>query len=224
VTEQFKPTPPLFATRDTRTQSNLANGRGKQRLSISLILLTASLVVGGVTVWWSGFYAETENIAISVETVSKTPSDQLQMTGARYSGVTETGLKFNIEADKVIEMSDKAGLVHLFKPDGWIDSDKDGRTTLASEEAVYDAQSAVLDMSGDVRIYQQQQDMTLQSQQMTALINSGDLKTDKPVRLSGPAIKLTAQGMESKNRGEVILFTGQTQARLTQTTQNGDDK
>ena len=224
MTEQFKPTPPLFATRDTRTQSNLANGRGKQRLSISLILLTASLVVGGVTVWWSGFYAETENIAISVETVSKTPSDQLQMTGARYSGVTETGLKFNIEADKVIEMSDKAGLVHLFKPDGWIDSDKDGRTTLASEEAVYDAQSAVLDMSGDVRIYQQQQDMTLQSQQMTALINSGDLKTDKPVRLSGPAIKLTAQGMESKNRGEVILFTGQTQARLTQTTKNGDDK
>ena len=224
MTEQNKPTPPLFASRDTRSQSNLANGRGKQRLSISLILLTASLVVGGLTVWWSGFYAETETIAISVETVSKTPSDQLQMTGARYSGVTETGLKFNIEADKVIEMTDKAGLVHLFKPDGWIDSDKDGRTTLASEEAVYDSQSAVLDMSGDVRIYQQQQDMTLQGQHMTALINSGELKTDKPVSLTGPAIELTAQGMESKNRGEVILFTGQTQARLKQTEKNGDDQ
>ena len=72
-------------------------------LSVSLILLLASLTVGGITVWWSGFYAESENISISLETVSKTPSDQLQMTGARYSGVSASGLKFNIEADKVIE-------------------------------------------------------------------------------------------------------------------------
>ena len=184
--------------------------------------MLASLTVGGITVWWSGFYAETENISISLETVSKTPSDQLQMTGARYSGVSPSGLKFNIEADKVIEMSNQAGLVHLFKPDGWIESDFDGKTTLLSEEAIYNSQAAILDMTGNVQIHQKQQDMILKSQQMTALIDSGDLKTDMPVSLTGPTIELTAQGMESQNRGEVILFKGQTKARLMQTTQDGD--
>lgn len=224
MTDNNRPSPPLFArgAAPSPAQNGGANGRGKQRLSVSLILLLASLTVGGVTVWWSGFYAETENIAISLESVSKTPSDQLQMTGARYSGVTATGLKFNIEADKVIEMSDKAGLVHLFKPDGWFESDKDGKTTLLSEEALYNSQAATLDMSGNVLIHQKQQDMVLKSQQMTARIDSGDLKTDLPVSLTGPTIQLTSEGMESQNRGEVILFKGQTQARLTQSTQNGD--
>ena len=224
MTDQKRPSTPLFATRAPRPQNERAGGQGKQRLSISLILLLASLTIGGITVWWSRFYAETETIAISVETVSKTPSDQLEMTGASYTGVTETGVKFNIDADRVIEMSDKAGLMHLFKPDGWFDSDTDGRTTLASEEAVYDSQSGVLDMAGNVRIHQTEQDMLLQSQKMTALIKSGDLTTDMPVRLTSPTINLTSQGMESKNRGEVILFKGQTQARLTQNTKDGDKK
>lgn len=220
MTDRNEPSKPLFASRNDAPPAQ--NGRGKQRLSISLILLLASLSIGGITVWWSGFYAESENIAISLETVSKTPSDQLQMTGARYSGVSESGLKFNIEADKVIEMSDQAGLVHLFNPDGWIESEKDGRTTLLSQEAVYNSQAAILAMTGNVQIHQKQQDMILKSQQMTALIDSGDLKTDQPVSLSGPTIELTAQGMESQNKGEVILFKGQTQARLMQGTQNGD--
>ena len=198
MTDPNRPSKPLFASREEApaAQNGSINGHGKQRLSISLILLLASLTVGGITVWWSGFYAETENISISLETVSKTPSDQLQMTGARYSGVSASGLKFNIEADKVIEMSNQAGLVHLFKPDGWIESDLDGKTTLLSEEAIYNSQAAILDMTGNVQIHQKQQDMILKSQQMTALIDSGDLKTDLPVRLTGPTIELTAQDME----------------------------
>ena len=224
MTDPNRPSKPLFASREEApaAQNGSINGHGKQRLSISLILLLASLTVGGITVWWSGFYAETENISISLETVSKTPSDQLQMTGARYSGVSASGLKFNIEADKVIEMSNQAGLVHLFKPDGWIESDLDGKTTLLSEEAIYNSQAAILNMTGNVQIHQKQQDMILKSQQMTALIDSGDLKTDLPVSLTGPTIELTAQGMESQNRGEVILFKGRTKARLMQTTQDGD--
>ena len=51
---------------------------------------------------------------------------------------------------------------------------------------------------------------------MTALINTGDLKTDMPVSVTGPQIELISEGMVSEKRGEIILFTGQTQARLKQ--------
>lgn len=219
MTEEYKPKVPLFASRATPSRepaNETINRRGKQRFSVSLVLLVVSTVIGGVTVFWSGFYSETENIEISLETVSRTPSSQLQLSGAEYSGVTESGLKYNLKADKVVEMKDRAGLLHLYKTNGWISSENDGVTTLLSKEAVYNSTTATLDMSGNVQIHQKRQDMLVESQQITALIDTGELKTDMPVSVTGPQIELTSEGMVSQNRGEIILFTGQTQARLKQ--------
>ena len=192
------------------------NNRGKRRLSISLMLLIASALIGSATILWTGFLAESENIEISLETVSKTPANQLQLTGAEYAGVTESGLEYNIKADRVVEVKEQAGLLHLYEADGWISSKTDGMTTLLSKEAVYDSTKATLDMSGDVQIHQEKQDMLVKSQKMTALIGTGDLKTDMPVSVTGPRIELISEGMVSEKRGEIILFTGQTQARLKQ--------
>jgi len=219
VTEEHESKVPLFASRVATQQTSAkgtANGRGKQRLSVSLMLLVASAVIGGATILWSGFLAETDNIEISLETVSRTPANQLQLTGAEYSGVTETGLEYNIQAKRVIEMKEQAGLLHLYETDGWISSETDGVTTLLSKEAVYNSTTATLDMSGNVRIHQKQLDMLLKSQRMIALIDTGDLKTDMPVSLKGPQIELTSEGLVTQNRGEIILFTGQTKARLKQ--------
>ena len=219
MTEKHEPKVPLFASRAATQQApanGTSNNRGKQRLSVSLILLVASAVIGGATILWSSFVAESENIEISLETVSRTPTNQLQLTGAKYSGVTETGLEYNIQADRVVEMKEQAGLLHLYEADGWISSETDGVTTLLSKEAVYDSTTATLDMSGNVQIHQKQQDMLVKSQRITALIDTGDLKTDMPVSVTGPKIYLTSEGMVSQNRGEIILFTGQTRARLKQ--------
>ena len=219
MTEENEPKVLLFTSR-TATQEAPTNGketsRGKQRLSVSLLLLVASALIGGITILWSGFFAESENIEINLETVSKTPANQLQLTGAEYSGVTETGLEYNIKADRVVEIKEQTGLLHLYEADGWISSETDGVTTLLSKEAVYNSTTATLDMSGNVQIHQKHQDMLLKSQRMTAQIESGDLKTDMPVTVTGPKIELTSEGLETQNRGEIILFIGQTQARLKQ--------
>ncbi len=219
MTEKHEPKVPLFASRAATQQvpeNVTVNNKGKQRLSVSLMLLVASAFIGGATILWSGFFAESENIEISLETVSRTPANQLQLTGAEYSGFTESGLEYNIRADKVVEMKDQAGLLHLYEANGWISSTTNGVTTLLSKEAVYNSTTATLDMSGNVQVHQKQQDLLVKSQQMTALIDTGDLKTDMPVSVIGPQIELTAEGMVSQNRGEIILFTGQTQARLKQ--------
>ena len=219
MTEEHEPKVPLFASRAStqRAPANeIPNNRGKQRLSFSLMLLVASGAIGGATILWSGFLSESENIEISLETVSRTPANQLQLTGAEYSGVTETGLEYNIRAERVVEMKEQAGLLHIYKADGWISSETGGVTTLLSKEAVYNSTTAMLDMSGDVRIHQEQQDMLVESQRITALIDTGDLITDMPVSITGPQIELTSEGMVSSNRGEIILFKGQTQALLKQ--------
>ena len=219
MTDAQKPKVPLFASRATPFQASAnekTNNRGKRRLSISVMLLIASAVIGSATILWTGFLAESENIEISLETVSRTPANQLQLTGAEYAGVTESGLEYNIKANKVVEIKEQAGLLHLYEADGWISSKTDGITTLLSKEAVYNSITATLDMSGNVQIHQKKQDMLVKSQKMTALIDTGDLKTDMPVSITGPQIELTSEGMISEKRGEIILFTGQTQARLKQ--------
>ena len=219
MTDAHKSKVPLFASRETPLQApenEKENNRGKRRLSISVMLLIASAVIGSATILWTGFLAESENIEISLETVSRTPANQLQLTGAEYAGVTESGLEYNIKANKVVEIKEQAGLLHLYEADGWISSKTDGMTTLLSKEAVYNSTTATLDMSGDVQIYQKKQDILVKSQKMTALISSGDLKTDMPVSVTGPRIELISEGMVSEKRGEIILFTGQTQARLKQ--------
>ena len=214
-----EPKVPLFASRATPLQApanEREKNRGKRRLSISLMLLVASVVIGSATILWTGFLAESENIEISLETVSRTPANQLQLTGAEYTGVTESGLEYNIKADRVVEIKGQAGLLHLYEADGWISSKTNGMTTLLSKEALYNSNTATLDMSGDVQIHQKKQDMLVKSQKMTALIGTGDLKTDMPVSVTGPRIALVSEGMISEKRGEIILFTGQTQARLKQ--------
>ena len=214
-----EPKVPLFASRATPLQAptnERKKNRGKRRLSISLMLLVASAVIGSATILWTGFLAESENIEISLETVSRTPANQLQLTGAEYTGVTESGLEYNIKADRVVEIKGQAGLLHLYEADGWISSKTNGMTTLLSKEALYNSNTATLDMSGDVQIHQKKQDMLVKSQKMTALIGTGDLKTNMPVSVTGPRIALISEGMISEKRGEIILFTGQTQARLKQ--------
>ena len=217
--DAHKPKVPHFASRSTtlRAPANKKlNNRGKRRLSISLILLVASAVVGCATILWTGFLSKSENIEINLETVSKIPANQLQLTGAEYSGVTELGLEYSIKADRVVEIKEQAGLLHLYEADGWISSKTDGMTTLLSKEAVYNSTTSTLDMSGDVQIHQKRQDMLMKSQRMTALIATGDLKTDMPVSVTGPRIELISEGMVSEKRGEIILFKGQTQVRLKQ--------
>ena len=138
------------------------------------------------------------------------------MTGARYSGTTENGLKFSINAERAVESASQKGLVRLFAPDGFVSSDKDGKTNLSSNEAIYHAAERRLDMTGNVSIFQSRQNLTLSSEEMTALFGKGELLTEKPVTLQGPDIFLTSQGMHATENGDVILFTGKSRIELKQ--------
>ncbi len=85
--------------------------------------------------------------------VSTQPAGTLEMTGARYSGTTENGVEFSINAERAVESADEKGLVVLYEPDGFVSSESDGRTDLSSNSALYYATER-LDMSGNVNIYQ----------------------------------------------------------------------
>jgi len=185
-------------------------------VSLSLVLLATAIGIGGAIIGWTSFFQQSDNIEISLESVSTQPAGNLEMTGARYSGTTDNGMIFLISAERAVESASQKGLIRLFGPDGFVSSDKDGRTNLSSNEAVYHADKRRLDLYGAVNIFQSKQQLTLTSEEMTALIGKGELLTKTPVTLTGQNIFLTAQGMHATENGEVILFTGKSRIELKQ--------
>ncbi len=186
------------------------------RFSLSIILLLTAVLVTGLAIGWTSFFPQSENIEISLATASKTPTGNLEMTGARYAGTTPSGMKFTIQASRAIESAQNRGVVRLFEADGFVEDNKEGKTTLSAKEALYDTTAKRLDMTGDVDIYQDQHQMRLTSQMMTAFMDKGELVTEMPVKLASPQLLLTAEGMHAKEHGDIILFKGKSRAQLKQ--------
>ncbi|MBL6605615.1 MAG: LPS export ABC transporter periplasmic protein LptC [Alphaproteobacteria bacterium] len=206
---------PQIAEADTETALQKPQRSGLP-VSLSLILLGVAIIIGGIIVGWTSFFQNNDNIEISLESVSTQPTGTLEMTGARYSGTTENGVEFSINADRAVESADEKGLVVLYEPDGFVSSESDGRTNLSSNSALYYATERRLDMSGNVNIYQAKQNLTLKSEEIVALIGKGEMLSNKPVILEGPDIFLTSQGMHATDNGEVIKFTGKSRVELKQ--------
>jgi len=206
---------PQIAEADTETALQKPQRSGLP-VSLSLILLGVAIIIGGIIVGWTSFFQNNDNIEISLESVSTQPTGTLEMTGARYSGTTENGVEFSINADRAVKSADKKGLVVLYEPDGFVSSESDGRTNLSSNSALYYATERRLDMSGNVNIYQVKQNLTLKSEEIVALIGKGEMLSNKPVILEGPDIFLTSQGMHATDNGEVIRFTGKSRVELKQ--------
>ena len=206
---------PQTADPGTETASQKPK-RGGLPVSLSLVLLGTTIIIGGVIVGWASFFQNNDNIEISLESVSTQPTGTLEMTGAHYSGTTETGVKFSIKAARAVESVNEKGLIRLYEPDGFVSSESDGNTNLSSNSALYYAAERRLDMNVDAKIYQAKQDLTLMSEEIVAFIDKGEMISEKPVILEGPNIFLTAQGMHATNNGEVIKFTGKSRVELKQ--------
>ncbi|MDC1135534.1 LPS export ABC transporter periplasmic protein LptC [Alphaproteobacteria bacterium] len=206
---------PQIAEADTETALQKPQRSGLP-VSLSLILLGVAIIIGGIIVGWTSFFQNNDNIEISLESVSTQPTGTLEMTGARYSGTTENGVEFSINAERAVESADEKGLVVLYEPDGFVSSESDGRTNLSSNSALYYATERRLDMSGNVNIYQAKQNLTLKSEEIVTLIGKGEMLSNKPVILEGPDIFLTSQGMHATDNGEVIKFTGKSRVELKQ--------
>ncbi len=213
----------LFTPR--REQAAPARGKSKRMLgaslSLSALLLVTAVVAAGITIGWTNFFPQAENIEISIETAGQTTAGNLEMTGARYSGTTKSGQKFTINAARAVEAADNKGVVRLFEPDGSITNTADGIMTIAARQAVYNATASRLDMQGDVNIFESARQMMLTGQTFTALMDTGELVSESPVIMTGPDMHLTAEGMHASEHGDILVFTGRSQIQIKQTTSQG---
>ena len=183
-----------------------------RRRPISLILLGGAIVIAGSMLGLSSVFQTDDNITIDVSSLKATPTGSLEMTGARYAGQTSTGGYFSITAERAVEDDRKKGIMHLFKPDGTLESDDNRITHLTSSEGFYKADTDIIELFGSVRVYRNVLNMTLLTERMEANIATGTMQAPTPVELTTVDMRLTSESMQAFNHGDRIIFSGTTRA------------
>ena len=214
---------PRFAPRVTQIDSSDAPRSRSVRAQRNRLMLGASLVVIGIgALGWTNFLSEEKTIEISLQTVSKTKSAAIEMTGARYAGTTQTGKQYVITADRAVETVAGSGEIALFVADGVVTDTANQQTRLNAKQATYLSNTSMLSLSGDVVIYQTAHDMTLKTQYAEADIENGLFESPRQVTIQSPRMELVADSMTSRDQGLYYLFGGQ--SKLTLKPRQADSK
>ena len=186
-----------------------------RRRPVSLILLGGAIIIAGGMLGLSSVFQTEDNITIDVSSLKATPTGSLEMTGARYAGQTSTGGYFSITAERAVENDSKKGIMHLFKPDGTLESHDNRITHLTSSEAFYTADADIIELFGSVRVHRNVQNMTLLTERIEANIATGAMQAPTSVELTTADMRLTSESMQAFNHGDRIIFTGTTRAVFT---------
>ncbi|MGB1440469.1 MAG: LPS export ABC transporter periplasmic protein LptC [Candidatus Puniceispirillaceae bacterium] len=206
---------PRFSPRVTEIDTQNPSQPRSVRAKRNRLVLVASLVVIGIgTLGWTNFLSEDKTIEISLQTVSKTKSSALEMTGARYAGTTQTGKQYVITADRAVEKEAGSGEISLFEASGVITDRASQQTRMNARQATYQSASSIMRLSGDVVIYQTANDMTLKTQYAEADIENGLFEVPENVTIQSPRMSLVADSMTSRDKGQYYLFGGQSKLVL----------
>ena len=180
----------------------------RRALSLSVIFLASAISISALVIGLLGFGGQGDQIEIEVQAVNISEAGTLSLLGARYSGKTQSGSRFNITAQEAVENQPEAGKILLMQPDGFILNKDGSRMNVQASQAIYEETSGMLDLSGDVQVTQSRRNLTLRATSLLAALEDGNLISQDPVELVGPNLIVTGQGLAANEAQNVIIFTG----------------
>lgn len=185
----------------------------RRALSLSVLFLASAVSISALVLGILGFGGQSDQIEIDVQAVDISEAGTLSLIGARYSGRTQSGSRFNITAQEAVENQPEAGKVLLLQPDGFILNEDGSRMNVQASQAIYEETSGMLNLSGDVQITQSRHNLTLRATTLLAALEDGNLISQDPVELVGPNLIVTGEGLAANEGQKSIVFTGK--SRLT---------
>lgn len=184
-------------------------------LSLSMLFLAGAVSIALLVLGILSLKGQGDQIEIEVQSVGVSETGTLSLVGARYSGRTDNGGRFNILAEEAIEGQPKAGQILLRQPDGFLVQNDGRRMDMQATKGVYDTKSNHLDLTGDVQITQSKHNLTLIASTLHAELDTGLLVSDQPVEVIGLNMLITAEGMNANEAEGRIIFTGHARLSLS---------
>jgi len=198
-----------FAPKEIEQTENRRGG-----LRPSLLFLLLALVLTGALAAWLGLVDSGEDIRLEIKDVAIKSEGDVELTGARYRGRTESGKQFEIIAKSAIEAANAPGIINLEDPDAKIFSGDGGVLKITSLAGTYMQSAGKVDLQGDVVVDDSTRQLIMRTQSLQADFSNGNMESATAVEVTGRDGHVVAEGMNVIDNGERIIFRGKPKMTL----------
>ena len=154
------------STRKSRftPRAKTAQTGSEWRFPLSLLLVGVGAVLTLAVASWLGLLANGKDVSLEITEVKRADSGEVQLTGARYRGLTPAGKPYEITAAKANENPDGSGRVDLDQPTAVLTMRNGSLVNLQSNAGVFNKQTGIVSMSGAVVMTQPDRNLRLDTE------------------------------------------------------------
>ena len=182
----------------------------QRRLPLSLLLLGIGAALTVAVSSWLGLLANDKNVALEIKEVETVETSGVQLSGARYRGLTPGGKPYEITAALAIEFPDGSGRVDMNQPTAVVTLQNGSVVNLKSDAGVFNKQTNIVIMSGTVVMMQPDRQLRLDTEILEANLKAGEMHSDVPVLVQDIDRRINADSMKVYDSGSRIIFGGAT--------------
>ncbi|TAL01831.1 MAG: LPS export ABC transporter periplasmic protein LptC [Rhodospirillaceae bacterium] len=196
----------LWQPREVSAKASVAQySRFVGRMKIALPVVAGLILL--LVLLLPQFRAENERFRVGVKTLTDITSDTLSMINARYVGTDDQGRPYAITAASARERSSADKAIDLVSPKADLITGDGNWLKVSATTGVYDRNLQVLDLAGQVDVYQQQ-GYEVHSTAAHVSIKDRSATGDQPVSGKGSFGTIAAAGFSITGNGTMVNFTG----------------
>lgn len=181
-----------------------------RRLSVTLVGIGVITTLAVVS--WMGFLHKSTDSKLEIKDATIIGDGNVELTGARYRGVTSGGQPFQITANQATEALGGSGRVDMTQPHAKVTLRNGQVLDIKSKFGIFEKRAESVDMTGSVVVLQQEKNLILTSERLFANLKIGEMHSNSPVIVEDSETRIDAETMTVFDNGDRILFGGK--ARL----------
>lgn len=150
---------------------------------------------------------DSDRFRVGVKNLKEITNDTLSMINARYVGEDDQGHPYTLTAASAKERSTEDKAIDLVSPKADLTTNDGQWLKITATSGVYDRNQQILDLAGQVDVYQQQ-GYEMHSTAARILIKDHVATGDKPVTGKGSFGTIEAAGFAVRDNGAIVHFNG----------------
>ncbi|MGG5808664.1 LPS export ABC transporter periplasmic protein LptC [Falsiroseomonas sp. CW058] len=187
----------------------------RRRLLVSVakrVLPMAAVGLLALVALWPELDSAADKARVSFRRVVQIRPEALRIVEPRYQGLDEQNRPYTVTAEVAVQMGDEE-VVQLQAPRADMVLGDGAWVYIEAREGRFDKPRNLLDLAGRVTVHHDDgTEFATEAASMDLAL--GSASGDLPVAAQGPFGTLTAQGFRLRDRGQVVVFTGQSRVVL----------
>lgn len=210
--------PDLKPTAQARRTAHPVRRAGHHHYSRFVGLMKVALPASAVGLMllvaiWPRLATEDNRFQIGVASLNPTSVESLSMVNARYQGLDRSNKPFTLTADQATEDKTDRDIVQLKNPKADFMTRSGASVYVEAQSGLYHQSTKVLDLVGEVNLYQDEGN-ELHTSRARVFLENSTAEGDQPVTGFGPQGAVSGTGFRILDNGGKIILTGQSELHM----------